>query len=298
MPELPEVETIARDLSGHLAGRRIEAVEVLAEKTVWPAPAVFKAGLVGRKIAKVGRRGKLIIISLSPARAGAPDYLLIHLKMTGQLIYSDRRTRIAGGHSLTKAATGDAAVGGTLPNRHTRAVLTLSGGGRLFFNDLRRFGYLKLTSGSELEKILARSYGPEPLTPEFSLAAFAAVLKGKTTKIKALLLDQTMIAGLGNIYVDESLYAARLKPQRSAGSLRPAEVKALWQAINRIIRQAVKYRGTTFSDYRDSSGRAGNFSRFLKVYGRAGENCPRCGRPIQKVKVAGRGTHYCPHCQK
>jgi formamidopyrimidine-DNA glycosylase len=123
-------------------------------------------------------------------------------------------------------------------------------------------------------------------------------LRHKTTKIKALLLDQKTIAGLGNIYVDETLYAARIRPQRVASSLRPAEVKALWQAINRIIRQAIKYRGTTFSDYVDSQGRPGNFSRFLQVYGRSGEQCLRCHRPIIKIKVAGRGTHYCAFCQK
>jgi formamidopyrimidine-DNA glycosylase len=283
-------------------------VEVWSSKTVSPRPTVFKSGLVGRQITKIARRGKLLILSLAPVTPSVQSkrpvssvprqalvypYLLIHLKMTGQLIYVDRTTQVAGGHSLKAPA-----VMGRLPNQHTRVSLTLAGGGHLFFNDIRKFGYLKLATAEELAKLLKNNYGPEPLTKAFSLPVFAALLKNKTTQIKALLLDQKTIAGLGNIYVDESLYAARLRPQRPAGSFRPAEVKALWLAINKIIKRAVKYRGTTFSNYVDSQGRPGNFSRFLKVYGRAGQLCPRCHKPLVKTKVAGRGTHYCPTCQK
>ena len=314
MPELPEVETIARDLTGHILNRRITTVEVFSAKTVSPRGAVFKKNLLGRKITKIARRGKLLILSLSqivPANkklAAEPlDYLLIHLKMTGQLIYIDKTSRVAGGHSLkarpqasrpTTPTAWSASVGGQLPNSHTRALLNFAGGGQLFFNDLRKFGYLKLATAAELEKLLKNNYGPEPLTLAFSLSAFSAILKNKKTKIKALLLDQKMVAGLGNIYVDETLYAARIRPTRPAGSLKPAEIRALWLAINRIIGLAIKHRGTTFSDYVDSRGRPGNFSRFLRVYGRSGEKCPNCQGPILKIKVAGRGTHYCPNCQK
>jgi formamidopyrimidine-DNA glycosylase len=314
MPELPEVETIARDLTGHILNRRITTVEVFSAKTVSPRGAVFKKNLLGRKITKIARRGKLLILSLLPQSGGnkklSPEpwiYLLIHLKMTGQLIYIDKNSRVAGGHSLkavskavqpAESEAWSASVGGKLPNSHTRALLKFNGGGQLFFNDLRKFGYLKLATAAELEKLLKNNYGPEPLTPAFSFPAFSAILKNKKTKIKALLLDQKAIAGLGNIYVDETLYAARLKPTRAAGSLKPAEIRALWLAINRIIGLAIKHRGTTFSDYVDSRGRPGNFSRFLRVYGRSGEKCPSCHGPILKTKVAGRGTHYCPNCQK
>jgi formamidopyrimidine-DNA glycosylase len=145
---------------------------------------------------------------------------------------------------------------------------------------------------------LSANYGPEPLTPEFTAQKLVQILKNKTTKIKATLLDQKLIAGLGNIYVDESLWAAQILPDRASSSLVGSEVKKLWQAIQRIIKQAISQRGTTFSDYRDSQGRRGNFSRYLQVYGRQGENCRRCGQPLQKRKLAGRGTHYCAHCQK
>ncbi|MFA6995002.1 MAG: bifunctional DNA-formamidopyrimidine glycosylase/DNA-(apurinic or apyrimidinic site) lyase [Patescibacteria group bacterium] len=303
MPEMPEVETIARDLAFSLIGQKIESVKILSAKTVSQSETFFKKNLVGRKIIKVARRGKLLIFSLSPARRQSPDYLLIHLKMTGQLIYLNRRTKIVGGHSLnSNRRTNDnslaAAVGGELPNKYTRALLGFKPSGQLFFNDLRKFGYLKLVTGVELERLLKNNYGPEPLSPAFSRSVFQTILKNRTTKIKALLLNQKLIAGLGNIYVDESLWAARINPERPAGSLNLEEIKKLWQAINRIIRQAIKERGTTFSNYVDSKGQRGNFSRFLRVYGRQGKKCSNCQNLLLKKKVAGRGTHYCPHCQK
>jgi len=317
MPELPEVETIRRDLALGLVPRKIISVSILSPQSASPSGAFFKSALVGRRIIKAERRGKLLMFKLSSVSAarrhkhGAYDYLLIHLKMTGQLIYLDGRRRLAGGHSLSRPGRGAlsrqrnssaaalaAAVGGELPNKHTRAILKFSGGGTLFFNDIRKFGYLKLVTEAERQRLLAANYGPEPLTPSFTPAALARALAGKSAKVKAVLLDQKRIAGLGNIYVDESLWAAGISPLRLAGSLKPKEIKRLHLAVNRIIRLAIKHRGTTFSDYVDSAGRHGNFSRFLKVYGRGGEKCPTCRRPLRKVKVAGRGTHYCPHCQK
>lgn len=303
MPEMPEVETIARDLAVSLVGQKIVLVKIFSAKIASHSEAFFKKKLVGRKIIKLERRGKLLIFSLSPASLPAPDYLLIHLKMTGQLIYLNRRAKIVGGHSLnSNRRTNDnslaAAVGGELPNKYTRASISFKPNGQLFFNDLRKFGYLKLATGVELERLLKNNYGPEPLTPAFSLPVFQTILKNRTTKIKALLLNQKLIAGLGNIYVDESLWAARINPERPAGSLSSPETKKLWQAINRIIKQAIKERGTTFSNYVDSKGQSGNFSRFLRVYGRQGKKCPNCRNLLLKKKVAGRGTHYCPHCQK
>lgn len=302
MPELPEVETIRRDLAAAILNRRIAFVDILSPKTASHSAAFFKKALVGRKIIEVGRRGKLLIFRLAP---GAPmrkkgkldgkrmDYLLIHLKMTGQLIYSDKKNRIAGGHSLnTPSELAE------LPNKHTRAVLTMDNGGRLFFNDLRKFGYLKLVSSSELEKLLEQNYGPEPLTPAFTFPAFQKSLSRTNVKIKAALLNQKLIAGLGNIYADEVLWEARINPQRPTKKVTSAELKKLFAAINKIIKLAIKQRGTTFSDYVDSRGRRGNFSKFLKVYGRGGKKCPNCHNPLKKQKIAGRGTHYCPKCQK
>jgi len=299
MPELPEVETIRRDLAAKIVGRKITSVNILSPKTASHPAAFFVKALAGRHITKVERRGKLLILALSASRSEY-FYLLIHLKMTGQLIYQDKTTKIAGGHSLGRASDDSfaASVGGKLPNKHTRAIFNLASGGRLFFNDLRKFGYLKLATEAELARILKNNYGPEPLSPDFSLPFLTTRLLGKTIKIKAFLLDQKMIAGLGNIYVDESLWAAGVRPNRAAGSLKNAEVKKLRQEINRIIKLAIKHRGTTFSNYVDSRGRHGNFSCFLKVYGRGGEKCPNCGSPVAKIKIAGRGTHYCPSCQK
>lgn len=297
MPELPEVETIRRDLAERLPGRKIAAIEIFSAKTALPSAAFLKRHLSGRRIVGVDRRGKLLIIRLKPLK-GSPDNLLIHLKMTGQLIYIGPQSRIAGGHSLSAARQGfEAAVGGILPNAYTRAVITLSPQATLYFNDLRKFGYIKLATEAELVKIIAANYGPEPLTADFTRASLEKALAGKKVKVKAALLDQKRIAGLGNIYVDESLFAAGISPLRLAKDVSPEEVKKLHGVINKIIKKAILHRGTTFSDYRDSRGKKGNFSAFLQVYGRHGQACPNCGQPLKKAKVAGRGTHYCPDCQ-
>lgn len=293
MPELPEVETIRRDLAAALLNRRIASIDILSPRTATPSAALFKKESAGRKITKVGRRGKLLIFRLSPKKGGKFDYLLIHLKMTGQLIYADKKKKIAGGHSLnTREELKE------LPNKHTRAIIAMAGGGKLFFNDLRKFGYLKLASQAELDKLLENNYGPEPLTPAFTFPAFKKALSHTNVKIKAALLNQKLIAGLGNIYADEVLWAARIRPDRPTQKVTETELKKLFVSINRIIKLAIKHRGTTFSDYVDSRGRKGNFSKFLKVYGRGGEKCPNCHNPLKKSKIAGRGTHYCPICQK
>ena len=287
MPELPEVETIRRDLERKLVGHKIKDLKILSPKTVALAPAVFYKNLVGQNVAAVERRAKLLILKLAPAN----KYLLVHLKMTGQLIYQFKGKLIAGGHSLSKEEFID------LPNRHTRVWFEFADGGRLYFNDLRKFGYLKLVDQVELDKIIHNNYGFEPLTSDYTLVNFSSALKNKKTNIKAALLNQKNIAGLGNIYVDESLFAARINPARRADSLKPAELKALFLASGKIIARAVEFRGTTFNNYLDGDGRKGNFSKLLKVYGRANLKCPRCRGLISKIKLAGRGTHYCPHCQ-
>ncbi|MFA5753866.1 MAG: bifunctional DNA-formamidopyrimidine glycosylase/DNA-(apurinic or apyrimidinic site) lyase [Patescibacteria group bacterium] len=289
MPELPEVETIRRDLAEHILNQSVASIHILSAKTAHNPAAFFKKSLQGREFQSVSRRGKLLIFDI---RDG--DFLLVHLKMTGQLIYIDKKRRVAGGHSSGV----DRIVDKKLPGRHTRVWLEFKNGGRLFFNDLRKFGYWKIVGQAELDKILRDNYGPEPLTGLFTVSSLSAVAKGKKVKIKALLLDQKRIAGLGNIYVDEALWLAGIKPTRLAQSLSSAEIKKLWQAINKVIAKAIKYRGTTFSDYVDSRGQKGNFSNFLQVYGRAGEKCARCGGTIKKEKIAGRGTHYCTNCQK
>jgi len=364
MPELPEVETIRHDLNVILVRQKIKSIQIFSPKSVLPNASLFVKNLLNRKIEKIQRRGKLLIFSLLPFRAQSsshneyqssshsdfrsgphydsqpnsdsqfsshsdshsPSYLLIHIKMTGQLIYFDKKNKIAGGHSVEpikssghsvepiKSSVNSAkslksstdsfpeslmkSVGGELPNKHTRVQIGFQNGGQLYFNDLRKFGYLKLVSAEELERLLITNYGPEPLTPAFSLLFFKDLLKNRTIKIKALLLNQKLIAGLGNIYVDESLWQAKIDPERRGNGLKPEEVKKLYQAINKIISLAIKYRGTTFSNYVDSRGQKGNFSKFLKVYGQQGQPCKNCRTILLKKKVAGRGSHYCPNCQK
>ncbi len=298
MPELPEVETIRRDLAASIVGPEITAVQLLFAKTAKNEAAFFVGALKGHKILEISRTGKLLILKIkSKASEKMQNYLLVHLKMTGQLILVKGAKKIGGGHSLGGNSFADS-VGGELPNKYTRAIIEFKGGTKLFFNDLRKFGYLKIVNEEELARILAAGYGPEPLTPGFSATYLAQKIKNKKKNIKAFLLDQKIIAGLGNIYVDESLFLAGIKPMRIATSLKLTEIKKLYQEINKVIKKAIANRGTTFNNYVDSAGKKGNFSHLLKVYGRGKLPCLKCRRPLIKTKLAGRGTHYCDYCQK
>ncbi len=289
MPELPEVETIRSDLEKRIVGEKISGLEIRDQKLLEKGSS-WK-GIEGRRVKGLERRGKLLILVLEKE-----IFILVHLKMTGQLVYQDGKELVAGGHSLDKSDLFQG-VGGELPNKHTRAIIHFQSGAVLFFNDLRRFGYLKPVTKQEKEEKLTE-FGPEPLMPDFDLLDFQKKLKKRKIAVKKALLDQKLVAGLGNIYVDEVLFLSGIRPERSAESLKSNEIKALYSAIIKILKQGVKYRGTTFSDYVDARGKAGNFSRFLKVYNRGGRPCQRCDGSIKKIKLAGRGTHYCPGCQK
>lgn len=273
-------------------GKNIKQVEVLAAKSVWPIPKKFVNLLTGQSLVAIDRIGKLLIFSLSDKK----NYLLVHLKMTGQLIYAINHKLVAGGHSLS-AQSLIGYVGGELPNRSTRVYLIFSDKSHLFFNDQRRFGYLKIVDQASLAVIKAK-YGIEPLTPNFTKSNFFLAIKGRTKNIKALLLDQSLISGLGNIYADEALFAAGIRPARRASSLSKAEIERLYGVIEGLIRRAIKARGTTFNNYLDAQGNKGGFVVKLAVYGRSKELCLKCQGPIKKIKVAGRGTHFCPNCQK
>ncbi|MCU0678897.1 MAG: bifunctional DNA-formamidopyrimidine glycosylase/DNA-(apurinic or apyrimidinic site) lyase [Planctomycetes bacterium] len=285
MPELPEVETIKNDLKKKILNKKITGVTVKLARIVKNDPKLFRRILAGNSIQDIERIGKLMIARLEKGE----HYLLIHLKMTGQLLYCQGETVIAGGHSLPK-------IVGCLPNKYSRVIFAFADGSHLFFNDLRTFGYLKLARGEEL-RIVKGQYGLDPLSREFSGQKLNQILKNRQTNIKAMLLDQKSIAGIGNIYADEILFAAGVKPDRRAGSLRPGEIKKIASAVKRILKKAIKYRGTTFNDYVDAEGKVGGFVKRLKVYGREGESCRRCGAIIKKMKVAGRGTRHCPGCQ-
>lgn len=294
MPELPEVETIVRDLRDFLASRKIVGISVenpLAGRRDGQLDSslpVFRKRIVGQSVRGISRRAKTLVFELDR------DYLLIHLKMTGQLVYrgcrQERCETVVGGHPIV-------GVGDELPNKFTRVILSFDDGSQLFFNDVRRFGWLKLVS-PEIWAAYERSLGQEPLDKGFTLDYFtASINKKKNSTIKQAILEQKYFVGVGNIYADESLFAARINPARKVANLLPAEVKLLWQAIPRILRLAIKHRGTSFNDYRDARGERGNFVKLLKVYGRGGQSCTVCGRPLSKTKIGGRGTVWCEHCQ-
>lgn len=293
MPELPEVETIVNDLDKRLKGKKIENVEVMDAKALNLSVEKFKKEIIGLTVKSIARRAKIIIIELSAAAL----FLIIHLKMTGQLVLISNKEKIAGGHPIASEEK-------TFPNKFTRAVFEFNGriaGGfdiKLYFNDVRKFGWIKLINREELKKITA-DFGVEPLDKAFTLEKFREILNHKRkTAIKQAIMDQKYLVGIGNIYADESLFAAGIKPNRQAGGLSQAEIKKLWQAIPKILKYSIKRRGTTFNDYVDAQGEVGGFIKYLKVYGRAGERCKKCGGIIRKIKLGGRGTHWCEECQK
>ena len=287
MPELPEVETIKNDLEKKILKKKIIQVEVKLPRLVRGKVKEFKQTLSSNAFVKINRIGKLLVFELEKG----DKQMLLHLKMTGQLIYCQGEKVIAGGHSDGNDPT-------ELPNKHTRVIFKFSDQSRLFFNDLRTFGYLRLVNAKEYEKELEK-YGLAPLAKEFSLDKFREVFKRRKTSIKAVLLNQALIAGVGNIYADEILFMAKVRPDRRANTLRKPEIARIYKAVKAVLRRAIKHRGTTFNNYVDANGNQGNFIRLLKVYGREKKKCLRCRTGvIKKIKVAGRGTRYCPGCQK
>lgn len=285
MPELPEVETVARTLRPQVQECLIEGAEVLRSGSLHPLSLPL-ATLAGRRIADVGRRGKLLLVHLAPPESGrtpeetAPDLLAVHLRMTGRLmVYAP----------------------GTPPGSHTRCVFDLrtpdGDRRRLFFDDTRAFGLVLAATPEILQAWdFWRELGPEPL--EIGEREFAALLRSRGAALKAVLLDQKVIAGIGNIYADESLFQAGLDPRRKASSLSPAQSRCLLAALKDVLRRSIAQCGSSIRDYRDANGDVGAFQNSFAVYGRGGAACIRCGRPLQKIRVAGRATVCCPHCQK
>ena len=270
MPELPEVETVARDLRQHLVGLTITGATVNWQRTIArPDAGEFEQQVVGRRVRSVGRRAKYVVIELDRG------YLLVHLMMSGRLY-------------LVPA--------GELPHDHLRVVLRLDSGQEMQFHDTRKFGRIYLVD--DLLEVTA-GLGPEPLDDDFTVGDFRRQLVRRKGRLKSLLLNQRFLAGLGNIYADEALFAAQLHPLRRADSLTGAEQARLYEAIRAVLGDAVQGRGTTLSDggYTDASGQAGTYQARLMVYGRRGDSCLRCQTPIERIVVGGRSTHYCPTCQ-
>ncbi|MBD5627647.1 MAG: bifunctional DNA-formamidopyrimidine glycosylase/DNA-(apurinic or apyrimidinic site) lyase [Desulfovibrio sp.] len=285
MPELPEVETVVRTLAPHVTGSRIVGAEVLRPSAVHPLSLAL-ASLAGFAVTGVRRRGKLILMDVAPGPGPAPGnagtiptLVAVHLRMTGRL--------------LPRPA-------GRAPGPYTRWYLDLVAPDgtpqRLFFDDTRAFGTVLAATPALLERWeFWRSLGPEPL--ELDEAAFAELLRGRRA-VKAALLDQRVVAGIGNIYADEALHRAGIDPRRPAGGLDARERRALLGALRDVLSLAIAQCGSSIRDYRDADGNAGAFQNSFAVYGRAGEACKACGRPLARVRVAGRATVYCPHCQR
>jgi formamidopyrimidine-DNA glycosylase len=268
VPELPEVETIRAQLEPRLVGRTLELVSIFDPRLTRPLdPREVAAELEGARIAAVDRRGKYLVLRLDTGAA-----LLVHLRMTGSF--------------------------GFEPTSHERAVLALDGGDRLVYRDVRRFGTWLVLDAIELDPYLARKNGPEPLSSRFTSAWLAGQLARRRAPLKAVLLDQRVVAGLGNIYADEALWRARLHPLRPANTIEPDEVPRLHRAIRAALRKGIERQGASLRDYAKPDGASGEMQEEFRVYGREGEPCPRCGTPIAKTRIGGRGTWYCSNCQR
>ena len=274
MPELPEVETIAADLRPHLVGRTIVRCELRFPTIVrHPEPEEFIDAVVGMRIESLRRRGKYMLIGL-----GADLLLVVHLGMTGQLRIVRPATEIA---------------------PHTHAILDLDDGNQLRYRDPRRFGRLLL--GTEVDLLAAHALprlGPEPIDPDFTPAALYRALHRRRAPLKAVLLDQSTLAGVGNIYADESLYQARIRPDRTASRVSKKSAARLHEALRASLETAIRNRGSSVDTYRDAWGEMGSQQEVLAVYGRAGEPCMSCGRPLSSVRIGGRTTVFCRHCQR
>jgi formamidopyrimidine-DNA glycosylase len=273
MPELPEVETIRVQLAPHLEGRRFDVVEILDFRLTRPDdPLEVAAELQGEQVSVLERRGKYLVVRFDSDRS-----LLIHLRMTGWLQHAHP---------------------GTLQvDPYRRAVVTLDNGSDVAYRDVRRFGTWLLLEPGELDPYLAVKNGPEPLGPDFTTRFLRGRLAKRKAPVKAALLDQRTVAGLGNIYVDEGLWFARVHPLRSAGAATTEDVRAIHRGVRRALERGIERQGATLRDYRRPDGGSGSMQREFNVYGRDGEPCPRCGTPIEKTRAGGRGTWYCPSCQ-
>ena len=288
MPELPEVETVRAGLQRLLPGRVIGAADHDTDKSFPNAPSDVAQFLVGATIVAVRRRAKVLLIELTSGYS-----LVVHLKMTGQLVFVSPRERFGAGHP------NDSLVG-HLPDKSTRVTLTFTDGSRLFFNDQRKFGWMKLLPTVEVPNIdFMQKVGPEPLEADFDWQLMKTrLMRRKNTNIKAALHDQTVIAGVGNIYADESLWGAKIHPTTLVKSLSDDQIKALHTALVAVLRLSIAKGGSSNHTYVDAEGNRGSYMSFAHVFRREGQPCDRCGTIIEKTRVAGRGTHICPYCQR
>ena len=287
MPELPEVETVRRGLLKLIIGKIITGASSDTPKSFPNTKSDVKNFLVGASIIDVRRRAKVLMIDLSTEYS-----LVIHLKMTGQLVFVGKDTRFGAGHpndSLVNA----------LPDKSTRVTIGFADGSQLFFNDQRKFGWVMLLPTLEILNLaFMQKVGPEPLEADFTAEQFADRFKRRAkTSIKAAILDQSVVAGVGNIYADEALWGAKINPQRLVATITPAEFEALYTDLREVMNLSIKKGGSSNHTYVNAEGKRGSYMDFARVFRREGLPCPRCGTTIEKLRVAGRGTHICPYCQ-
>lgn len=288
MPELPEVETVKRGLSKLIIGRKIVGVKSDNLKSFPNALNDVNNFLVDALITDVRRRAKVLLIDLST------NYTLVtHLKMTGQMVFVGSEERFAAGHP------NDSLVG-KLPDKSTRVTFDFADGSHLYFNDQRKFGWVRLIPTLEVPNIdFMKRVGPEPLEADFTVEQFISQFKKRSgTSIKAAILDQSVIAGVGNIYADESLWGAKIHPARKVSSISDTEFAELYKEVRFVMNLSIEKGGSTNRNYVNAEGKKGSYMDFARVFRREGLDCPRCGAEIIKIRVAGRGTHVCPNCQR
>ncbi|MBI4135386.1 bifunctional DNA-formamidopyrimidine glycosylase/DNA-(apurinic or apyrimidinic site) lyase [Candidatus Uhrbacteria bacterium] len=287
MPELPEVETIRRQLQKSIVGKTIKSADVLYTKVVHGLSTVnFARVLRGREVKEVGRQGKLILIRLI-----GDETLVVHLKMTGRLLLQSAR------HPEPRR---DGRGEGSHTTKSTEVIFTFTDGSALHYDDLRRFGYMKVVPTAEEAKVVQKEkLGIDFFDRALTVQKFKELIRSRGgSQIKPLLLDQSLIAGVGNIYAQEACFVARVNPLRKAGDLDDKKLRALYNALRVVMLSAIKHGGTSSDDYRDAFGKMGKFAPRLKVYGRQGQPCPRCKTKLQKKSIGGRGTVFCSKCQK
>ncbi|CAN5443259.1 bifunctional DNA-formamidopyrimidine glycosylase/DNA-(apurinic or apyrimidinic site) lyase [soil metagenome] len=297
MPELPEVETIRRQLEPVVSGRKIVGAEVLDERFSRPQrPSLVEEAVTGRSIESVGRRGKYLIVALS-----GDQNLVMHLRMTGNLLLrpaemAEESPAVA--MDLIKERFGAPRLYESDPDaRHLRATIELDDGSELWFTDARRFGHGNVLSGAQLQEYLSSRLGVEPLSGDFTPDELARVSEGRQAPLKSFLLDQTRVAGVGNIYADEALHRAELHPLSPAGSMRAEHREALIEGVVAALQAGLANGGSSIDDYRDAKGERGSMQDEFLVHTREGQDCPRCGGTIRRIVVGGRSTYFCPDCQ-
>lgn len=280
MPELPEVETIRKGLSKYLVGHKIEDIEIRAPKIFEGDPK----NIIDTKVVEIRRFGKGLVIDLSNKYS-----LAIHIKLTGQLVYRGDET---------KEIKISAKVGESIPNQFTHVIFKLDKGAHLYYNDRRRFGWIRTVKTEDVVKMpFFKNMGPEPFK-DLDLPKFNAVVSGKNTAIKPLLMDQTRIGGIGNIYANDALNLAKIDPKRPAKTLSPSEIKSLYNAIISVMEKGFRYGGASELNFVNALGQEGEYQFHSRIYGKKGKPCPNCGSIIQKIYLGGRGTFFCESCQR